>query len=111
MIGLPIWWARQAPMLSVHQSLDRQSGRMTVAGVVEPPMSEVNEALRALDYGDAQLSHFRLSDETGMMDVYFDPENFALPLSGTRIQMVGRKERGPNQAFVFIASELVVAPN
>lgn len=98
---------RETPTLTVQQALGEQSGRMIVHGVVEPHLSPENLALRALDYGNTELSYFQIRDDTAMMGVYFDPSDFSTPSPAASVSAEGHKEMGPDHAAIFIADILV----
>ena len=85
------WWyfVRETPTVPVRE-WHGAGGRFAMEGTVEPPLSEVNRALRAMDYGSVQLDFFELRDSSGVVSVYFDPAQVQKPETGAEVRVVGR---------------------
>ncbi len=112
-IGLAFsgWWMflRPTPVVTVRES-HQTSGSMIVEGTVPPPLNEATLALRALERGDTVMSMFQLRDDTGLLDVYFDPARLSMPSEGQRLRVTGHRAEATGADWhgvrPFVANEL-----
>ena len=111
-VGAAVWWygIRETPVVSVREG-GNATGRFAVEGVVRPRLSAENLALRAAEYRGVALEYFEVEDDTGVLAVYVDPADAAVPPEGARVRVTGSRVDGSGGDFTgtrpFIASEVV----